>query len=128
MQRPALVAEVALQLAEDGRCGVARELRAAAGFEAVDRLDQAEARDLQQVVERLVGVRVAQREIASQRQETLHQLLTRGEVAELVIANQELSLDLPRGSAVGACRVGRSGQPRRCEGDCTHHGPPSVSS
>ena len=47
VERPALVAEVALQLAEDRRRGVARELRPAAGLEAVDRLDQAEARDLQ---------------------------------------------------------------------------------
>jgi hypothetical protein len=48
---------VALQLAENGRRGVARELASAAGLEAVDRLDQAEARDLQQIVEGLIGVR-----------------------------------------------------------------------
>jgi hypothetical protein len=55
---------MALQLAEDRGSRVARELRPAAGLEAVDGLDQAEARDLQQVVEGLVGVRVAQREVA----------------------------------------------------------------
>ena len=81
VQRPSLVAEVALQLAQDRGRGVARELRAAPGLEAVDGLDQAEARDLHEVVERLVGVRVAQRQVAGERQEPLAELLARGEVA-----------------------------------------------
>ena len=43
---PALVAEVALELAEDRRDGERRERRLARGVEAVDRLEQAERRDL----------------------------------------------------------------------------------
>ena len=52
-ERPRLVAEVALELAGDRRDRVARERHAAVGVEAVDGLDEAEARDLEDVVERL---------------------------------------------------------------------------
>ena len=54
--RPALVAEVALDLADDRRRGVRRELHAALGVEPVDRLDQADGGDLDEVVERLAAV------------------------------------------------------------------------
>ena len=120
VQRPSLVAEMALQLAEDRRRGVARELRPAAGLEAVDRLDQAEARDLKQVVEGLVGVRVAQREIARQREETLHELLARGKVCELVVANQQEALGL---TWVGAHAWGTALAPlcqRNHNSGCSH--------
>ena len=110
VQRPALVAEVALQLAEDRRRGVACELRPAARLEAVDRLDQAKARDLEQVVVGLVGVGVAQREVARERQETLHQLLTRGEVTEPVVARQQQALCL---TCLGAHAWGTAVAPRR---------------
>jgi hypothetical protein len=50
---------VALQLAEDGRRGEGCEGDSAVGFEAIDRVDQAEAGDLEQVVEGLVGGAVA---------------------------------------------------------------------
>ena len=126
MQRPALVAEVALELAQDRRRRVARELRPAAGVEAVDRLDQAEARDLEEVVERLVRVRVAQREVAGERQEPLGELLARGEVAVAVVADQELALGLLRFRAVAGLRRANAGssmgepvQLQTCE-------PPSV--
>ena len=125
-QRPALVAEMALQLAENRGCGVARELRAAAGLEPVDRLDQPEARDLEQIVERLVGVDVAQRQVARQRQEPLHELLPRGKVSESGGSGSGALARAParqRGRCLG---VGGLGQPRRCEGDCTHREPPSV--
>ena len=79
------------------------------GLEAVDRLDQAEAGDLKQVVERLVGVRVAQSEVACQRQETLRELLACGEVAQLVVAHQEEALRLTR---VGAGAGGTAVVPR----------------
>jgi hypothetical protein len=46
VERPSLVAEVALELAENRGRRVARELRTAARIEAVDRLDQAQARNL----------------------------------------------------------------------------------
>src|SRR4051794_20420110 len=67
--RPAAVAEVALELAQDGRDGEARERRLAARVEAVDRLQQAEARDLDEIVERLTAALVAARELAGERQE-----------------------------------------------------------
>ena len=81
--RPALVAEVTLELAEDGRDGEARERGLAARVEAVDRLQQAERRDLDEVVERLAAALVAARELARERQEALHERLARGGVAAM---------------------------------------------
>ena len=72
---PAAVAEVALQLAEDGGDGEGREGGPALRVEPVDRLDQGHARHLHQVVERLGTPRVAGGEPARQRHEALHQLL-----------------------------------------------------
>jgi hypothetical protein len=83
---------VTLQLAQHGRRRIAGELRASTGVEAVDRLDQTEARDLQQIVERLVRVGVTSREVARQRQEQLRELLARGPVAPAVVAEQEFAL------------------------------------
>ena len=65
-------------------------------------------------------------EVSRERQESLHELLPCGKVAGPVVADQELPLELPRRSAVAASGVGGLGQPRRCEGDCTHREPPSV--
>ena len=113
VQRPALVPEVALELAEDGGRGIARELRAAPGLEAVDGLDQAEARDLQQVVERLVGVGVAQGEIAGQRQEALHELLPGGEITVVVVSNEELSLSVCAAHTVAILATRRAGKTGR---------------
>ena len=113
MQRPALVAEVALQLAQDRGRGVARELRAALGLEAVDGLDQPEARHLDQVVERLVRVGVAQRQVARERQEPLGQLLARGEVALAVVPDQELPFGLARLVTtfdLRACKARKAGE------------------
>ena len=81
--RPALVAEVALELAEDRRHRERRERRLARRVEAVDRLQQAERRDLDEVVELLAAALVAPRELARQRQEALHELLARGRIAVL---------------------------------------------
>jgi hypothetical protein len=89
VQCPALVAEVAPELAENGGCGVAREPVAATGLEAINRLDQAKARDLDQVVQRLVPVRVAKRQVTGERQEALYQLLPRRDVAIVVVALYE---------------------------------------
>ena len=73
--RPRAVAEVALDLAEDRRHRVARERDLALEVEAVDRLDQAERRDLEEVVEGLLGALVAARELARERQEALDEHL-----------------------------------------------------
>src|SRR5438874_2357467 len=50
VDRPAEVAEVALQLAEDGRNGERRERGAAIRLKAVDCLHQAETRHLEQIL------------------------------------------------------------------------------
>src|SRR5262245_40143596 len=126
-QGPALVAEVALQLAEDGRRRVARELRAASRLEAVDRLDQAEAGDLYEVVQRLVGVHVAEGQLTRERQEALAELLARGEVALLVAADQQPAFGRPcvgagaRGPALHAPdALACQGCGSRCQGSGSH--------
>src|SRR5262245_29649055 len=66
---------MALQLPEDRRHGEGREGGAAFGIEAVDRLDQPHAGDLDEVVERLGPAGIARRETSRERHEPLHQLL-----------------------------------------------------
>ena len=100
---PALVAEVALDLADDVRRRVRRQLDAAVDVEAVDRLDQADAADLDEVVELLAPVGVAAGERADEREVLLDQLLARGEVALLVVAAQQHLV----GHAGHACRPRR---------------------
>src|SRR5581483_667041 len=65
--RPAAVAEVALDLADDVRRRVGRELDAPRQVEPVDRLDQADRADLHEIVELLAAIRVASRERADER-------------------------------------------------------------
>src|SRR5262249_38905956 len=86
--RPALVAEVALELTEDRRDREARERGLAARVEAVDRLQQAERGDLLEVVELLAAPLVAARELARERQEPLHERGASGGVT-LVSALQQ---------------------------------------
>ncbi len=66
--RPALVAEVTLDLTDDRGRRVRRELDAAVRVEAVDRLDQTDRGDLGQVVQRLAAVAEAAREVLDERQ------------------------------------------------------------
>ena len=54
-QHPGAVAEVALELAEDGRDRERAERRAARGIEAIDGLDETEPGDLLEVLERLAA-------------------------------------------------------------------------
>src|SRR5438270_14013013 len=68
VNRPSEIAEVALELAEDGGNGKRREGRATAEVVAVDGLDEAKARDLQEVVERLAGPAAAAGELAGEGQ------------------------------------------------------------
>ena len=72
-QQPAEVAEVPLDLAEDRRGGVGRELQPALGVEAVDRLDQADRADLDQIGQRLVAPGEAPGQVLDQRQVQLDQ-------------------------------------------------------
>ena len=78
VDRPGAVAEVALDLADDRRHGVGAEEDPALEVEAVDRLDQADRRDLDQVVELLAAARVAARDRARERQVGLDELVARG--------------------------------------------------
>src|SRR5215203_773341 len=80
---PDPVAEVALQLAEDRWRGEGGEGRAAIGIETVDRVDEAEARHLQQVVEGLAGPAIAQRQVFREGQVATNQLLANRRVAVL---------------------------------------------
>ena len=75
--RPALVPEVPLDLADDRRGGVRGELDAAVEVEAVDRLDQADRADLDEVVERLAAAGEPAGEVLDERQVQPDQLVPR---------------------------------------------------
>jgi hypothetical protein len=66
--RPALVAEVALYLAENGRCGVGGQLHSPVEVEPIDRLDEADTADLDQVLYRLATGGEPARKTSHQRQ------------------------------------------------------------
>jgi hypothetical protein len=78
---PALVAEMALDLAEDRGDGVAGQARVAVGVEAVDRLHQAQRSHLHEVVGRLVDGAVALGEPDGERHVAHDQPVTGGDVA-----------------------------------------------
>src|SRR4051794_28754463 len=86
---PRPVAEVALDLAHDRGHGVARERHAALDVEAVDGLHEAEAGDLEDVVERLLGALVTGGKLARERQEALHDRLTVDGIALVDEAQEE---------------------------------------
>ena len=73
--RPALVAEVALQLADDGVGGVGGELDLAAGSKRSTALMQADRRDLHEVVEGLAAVAEAAGQVLGQPEVGLDQLV-----------------------------------------------------
>jgi hypothetical protein len=79
---------VTLELAEDRRDGVRAEGDLAGGIEAVDRLDQAERRDLDEVVEGLVGALVTTGELTRERQEALGELVAGSRVPGLEAQEQ----------------------------------------
>ena len=66
-----------LDLADDVRRRVRRQLDAPVDVEAVDRLDEADAPDLDEILELLAAVGVAARQRADERQVLLDQLLAR---------------------------------------------------
>jgi hypothetical protein len=73
-QLPDPVSEVAAKLAQDRRRGVCAEALASLEIEAVERLDQSQARDLDQVFELLRGAAIAKRQASRQGKEALHEL------------------------------------------------------
>src|SRR4051794_40617860 len=101
MHGPARVPEVALQLAEDRRHGVARERGAARGVVAVDGLHEPDARHLDEVVEWLVPALIAPRQLAGKGQEALDELVARLQVSVAVVPGQEPAILTRPG--LGAC-------------------------
>src|SRR5439155_15820888 len=87
--RPALVPEVPLQLADDGWRGVGGELDLAIGVEPVDRLDQADRGDLDQVVQRLAAAGEPPGQVFDQAEMSLDQLLSQGGVVRLTELSEE---------------------------------------
>ena len=81
MHRPRAVAVVAADLADDRRRGVGRELHAALAVVALDRLEQADPRDLDEVVERLAPVDVARCERTHKPAVAVYERLARSVVA-----------------------------------------------
>src|SRR5690606_32093758 len=107
MDVPDVVAEVAPQLAEDRRHRVGGERLPAGRIEAVDRLHQADARDLDQVLERLATALVAHRKRPRQGHEPGDELLADpritavGEAAEKgIVGTAPLALGLVVGRVV----------------------------
>jgi hypothetical protein len=100
---------MALELADDRRHGEAREGVAAARLEAVDRLDERQRRDLDEVVERLARVLVAPCERAREGQEALDERAARVRVAPLGDLLEEGPL--AQRAAVGAAAPERGSHP-----------------
>src|SRR4029078_5124131 len=86
----------------DVRRGVGGQLDAALEVEAVDRLDQPDRADLDEILELLAAVRVATREGAHEGHVLLDQLLACLQVAVLVVAAQQDLVVDPRHAAVPA--------------------------
>src|SRR5579872_6903518 len=80
---PAAVAEVALQLADDRRRGVARELHPTLGVEPVHRLDEGERAHLVEVVEGFATVGEVARQPVGQPEVRLDQLVAKGRFASV---------------------------------------------
>src|SRR5205085_10364438 len=99
--RPAAVAEVPLDLADDVRRRVRGQLDAAVDVEAVDRLDQADRADLDEVFELLAAVRVAAGERAHERHVLLEQLFARLQVTLLVVTAEQDLVGVAHGSLLG---------------------------
>ena len=104
---------MAAKLAQDRRRRVRDERPSALEVEPVERLDEPQAGDLDQVLQLLAGAAVAQRQGPRQGQEATNQLLPQHRVARLRIAAEQPALSLfvagalaPTVSAgVGTCRV-----------------------
>src|SRR4051812_27573006 len=103
-----------LDLADDRRRRVGGELDAAPEVKTVDRLDQADGRDLNEVVKRLAPVAETSGEVLDERQVQLHQLIAELASADLVVAaTGELGKELFGPQAVGSALV-TTGSRRWC--------------
>ncbi len=88
---PDPVAEVAFQLAEDRRGGERRERNPAIGIEAIDRVEEPDVGNLEEVVEGLAGAAVAEREAFRKSHVAAHELLAGRLVAIVGEAAPELA-------------------------------------
>ena len=89
---PDVIAKMPAQLAKDRRRRVGDKGPAPVGIESVDRLQQAEVGDLQQVVEGLAVGAIASRQRARQRREAPDELLAQLWRATLRVAPQQSAL------------------------------------
>ena len=78
VDRPAGVAEVAFELAEDRRDREGAKRDSERRVETANRPEQAEARDLDEIVDRLVGIAIAVGEPTRKREEASHEFLPHG--------------------------------------------------
>ena len=79
-------------LADDRRHGVRRKLDTLLELEAVDRLDEADRADLDEVLRRLSTSRVAVCQRADERHQLLHEPVARLYVAVLEVRDEERAL------------------------------------
>jgi hypothetical protein len=86
---PRLVTEVPSNLAHDRRHGIGRQLDPAVEVETVDRLDQTDRADLDEVLDLLAAARVARGQRPHERQHLLDETITSGPVTVLVVGTQQ---------------------------------------
>jgi hypothetical protein len=87
---PSFVAEVPLELADDRRSGVGRELDLTLDIEAIDSLDEAYRADLYEVVDRLSAIAESARKVLHEVQVHGDELVSRLLVALETIAAEQL--------------------------------------
>ena len=95
VQRPAVVAKMAFDRAGDARHSVGGEGGVARGVEAVDGLDEREARHLLEVLERLGAAPVPTRQAAGEREVALDQELACARIAAALIREEQLLFCFP---------------------------------
>src|SRR5215469_11979713 len=93
--RPALVAEVTLDLADDRRRRIRRELDAAFVIEAVDSFDEADGADLDEVIDRLAAVAETDGEISHEIEMRDDELFPDGRVARGRVLREPSSRLIP---------------------------------
>ena len=101
---PGVVAQPAAHLADHGRHGVADEVGAEAGIEALERLRQAQRGGLLEVLD-VAGVAVAARQAPHDRAHARDELLARGEVAGADVSAQQVVFDPAHAGADGGAVV-----------------------
>ena len=94
-QRPAPIAEMALELAQYRRHGERRERCRPGWIETVDRLQQTERGHLHEVFERLAAPRIAARELPRKGQEPVHERLLRRAIPMPLVPREQPSFFCP---------------------------------